>query len=41
MYADFTAGRFEPATTEKWRPLGPRDLAAEFAALLDTASGVR
>jgi hypothetical protein len=41
MSADFTFFINDPATTEKWRPLGPRDLAAEFAALLDTASGVR
>jgi len=41
LYADFTAGRLEPQTTQRWRPVSPHDLAAGFAAVLDTATGAR
>jgi len=41
LYAAFAAGAYEPATTEKWRPTSPRDLAAGFASVLDATSGAR
>ena len=35
LYADFRAGRLEPAGAGKWRAFTPSDLAARFAQTLD------
>ena len=37
LYADFAAGKLEPAVNGQWRPTSPRELAGGFAALLDVA----
>jgi glycosyltransferase involved in cell wall biosynthesis len=41
LYADYRAGKFEPVLSPDWHPPGPRDLARQFAAVLDRIARVR